>query len=79
MSILSFIIGLAVLVLVLKVISLPFKIIIKFIINSIVGGIVLWILAFFGIVVAVNTLMIVLTGLFGIPGLVIALILTTIF
>lgn len=76
MSILYYLIGLAVLVLILKIISLPFKIIIRFIINSIVGGIVLWVLAFFGIGIAVNTVMIILTGLFGIPGLVIALILT---
>ena len=76
MSILYYLIGLAVLVLILKIISLPFKIIIRFIINSIVGGIVLWVLAFFVIGIAVNTVMIILTGLFGIPGLVIALILT---
>ena len=76
MSILYYLIGIAVLVLILKIISLPFKIIIRFIINSIVGGIVLWVLAFFGIGIAVNTVMIILTGLFGIPGLVIALILT---
>lgn len=78
MSILSFLIGIVVLIVVLKIISLPFKIILRFILNSIVGGIVLWILAFFGIVVAVNNIMILLTGLFGIPGLVIALILTVI-
>lgn len=78
MSILYYLIGLAVLVLVLKIIALPFKIIMRFIINSIVGGIVLWVCAFFGIGIVVNTLMIILTGLFGIPGLVIALILTAI-
>lgn len=78
MSILSFFIGIAVLIAILKIIALPFKIIFKFIINSIVGGIVLWIFAFFGIGVAVNNIMILLTGLFGIPGLIIALLLTVI-
>lgn len=78
MSILYYVIGIIVLIGILKLISLPFKLIIKFIINSIIGGIVLWVLAFFGIVIAVNNIMILLTGLFGIPGLVIALIITMI-
>ena len=42
------------------------------------GGIVLWILAFFGIIVSVNNIMILLTGLFGIPGLLISLLFTVI-
>ena len=78
MSILSFFIGIVVIVAVLKIIALPFKIIIRFIINSIMGGIVLWILAFFGIIVSVNNIMILLTGLFGIPGLLISLLFTVI-
>lgn len=76
--ILYYLIALAVMIGILKIIALPFKIAIKFIINSIVGGIVLWICAFFGIGIAVNTAMIILTGLFGIPGLIIALIFTVI-
>ncbi len=78
MSILYYLIGLAILVVVLKIISLPFKIIFRFVLNSIVGGIVLWICAFFGIGITVNTAMIILTGLFGIPGLVAALLFTVI-
>ena len=78
MSILYYLVGLAILVIVLKIISLPFRIIFRFVLNSIVGGIVLWICAFFGIGIAVNTAMIILTGLFGIPGLVAALLFTVI-
>ena len=78
MSILYYLIGLAILIVILKIISLPFKIIFKFIVNSIVGGIVLLICGFFGIGIAVNTAMIILTGLFGIPGLVAALLFTVI-
>lgn len=78
MSILSFIIGIALLIIVLKILTFPIKLIVKFIINSIVGGIILAICAFFGIIVAVNKWMILLTGLFGVPGLVIALIITMI-
>lgn len=76
--ILYYLIAFAVMIGILKIIALPFKIAIKFIINSIVGGIVLWICAFFGIGIAVNTAMIILTGLFGVPGLVIALLFTVI-
>lgn len=76
MNILSYIIAFAVLVFILKIIALPFKIAIKFIINSIVGGIVLAICAFFGIGIVLNWWMIVLTGLFGIPGFAIAVLLT---
>ena len=40
MSIVSFLIGIAILVIVLKVLSMPFKIIWKLIVNSILGFIV---------------------------------------
>ena len=76
MNILSYIIAFAILVFILKIIALPFKIAIKFIINSIVGGIVLAICTFFGIGIILNWWMIVLTGLFGIPGFAIAVLLT---
>ena len=76
MSILSYVVAFAVLILVLKIIALPFKIAIKFIINSIIGGMILAICAFFGIGIVLNWWMIVLTGLFGIPGFAIAVIIT---
>jgi inhibitor of the pro-sigma K processing machinery len=76
MNILTFVIAIAVLVVVLKIISLPFKIIIKFIINSVIGGIILYVLAFFGIIVALNWWIVILTGLLGVPGLVIGIIIT---
>ena len=76
MSILSFFIVIIVLCVVLKLISLPFRIIIKFLINSMIGGIILAVLAYFGIVVILNAWIIILTGLLGIPGLVIGLIIS---
>lgn len=76
MSILSFIIGVAILIIVLKILTFPIKVIFKFIINSIIGGVILWILAFFGIIVTLNWWTIVLTGFFGAPGVVIALIIS---
>ena len=79
MGIIGFIIAIGVLVLVLKLISLPFKIIIKFIINSIIGGIFLAVLSMLGIGITITGLMVVLTGLFGIPGMIIAIIISAIF
>lgn len=79
MSIISFLVGIVLLVIVLKIISLPFRIIIKFIINSIIGGIILAICAYFGIIINVYWWTVVLTGLFGVPGFVIATIITIFF
>ena len=49
MTIGSFLIGLVLLIIVLKILTFPLKVVIRFVINSIVGGIVLGIFAFFGI------------------------------
>lgn len=76
MNIVSFLIGIAILVVVLKIISLPFKIIIKFVINSIIGGIILAICSYFGILINVYWWTVALTGLFGIPGFVMSLVVT---
>lgn len=75
-SIGSFIIGIALLIIVLKILTLPLKIIMKFVFNSILGGIVLYICAFFGIFVNIEWWTVVLTGLFGVPGLVCAILIT---
>ena len=76
MGIISFLISIVVLIIVLKILTFPLKLIIKFVINSIVGGIVITILSYFGIIVAIKWWTIVLTGLLGVPGVVISLILS---
>lgn len=76
--ILPYIIPLVILIVVLKVLSLPIKLIKRILINSILGGIALYVLAFFGIVVNLTWWMLVLTGLFGIPGLIIGMIIIVI-
>ena len=72
----SYIIPLLVIIVVLKVLSLPLRLIKTNIINSIVGGIVLLVLSYFGIVVSLTWWLIALTGLFGIPGLIVGMIIT---
>lgn len=74
----SYIIAIALLIIVLKILTLPLKIIMKFVFNSIIGGIILYICAWFGIFVNIQWWTVVLTGLFGVPGLVCAILITLI-
>ena len=76
MSIVSFIGAILALIIVLKLISLPFKIIIKFVINSIIGGVILTVLSFFGFGITITWWVVALTGLFGVPGVVVAILLS---
>ena len=77
-NLVAYIIPVLVVLVVLKILSLPLKLIKTIIINAIVGGIILFVLAYFGIVVNLAWWGYVLTGLLGVPGLVIAIILTAI-
>ncbi len=76
MGILSFLISIIILIIILKILTFPIKLIIKFVINSIIGGILIAICSFFGIIVVIKWWTILLTGLLGVPGFVIALIIT---
>ena len=78
MFILSFIVPILVVLLVLKLLALPFKIITKVLVNSILGGIILLILGFLGIGIVITWWLIALTGLLGIPGLIIGIIISAI-
>ncbi len=74
----SYIIGIFLLIIVLKILTFPLKIIFKFVFNSILGGIILAICASLGIIVKVYWWTVLLTGLFGIPGFVFASLITII-
>lgn len=76
MNILTFIIAVAILIIVLKILTFPFRIIIKFVINSIIGALVVFALGFFGIAITITWWTIGLIGLLGVPGVVIALIIS---
>lgn len=68
MGIVQFLIGLVVLVVFLKIISLPFKIIWKIIVNSILGLIVMYVVGFFGFIIPTYSWTWFCIGLFGLPG-----------
>ena len=79
MPFLTFFLGMLILFVVLKIIALPIKIIIKLMINAAIGGIILFILnlvgASFGFAISITWITALIVGLFGVPGVIIVLIL----
>lgn len=64
----SFIVGLVVLYILLRIMSLPFRIVWKLITNSIVGALMLWVVNLFGIGIDITFFKALIAGVFGIPG-----------
>lgn len=79
MTYLSFFVAFIVLYIVLKIISAPVKIIIKLMINAFVGGAVLFLInlvgASFGFVLDITWLTSLIVGIFGVPGVVLVILL----
>ncbi len=65
-----YLIGIGILFIVLKIISLPMKIIGRLIINSILGFALIFVLGLLGITVALSWWGYLVVGLFGIPGVI---------
>lgn len=79
MEYLSFLVALIVLYIVLKIIATPVKIIIKLMINAFVGGVVLFLINLvgtsFGFVLNITWLTSLIVGIFGVPGVVLVILL----
>lgn len=79
MTYLSFFVALIVLYIVLKIISAPVKIVIKLMINAFVGGAVLFLInlvgASFDFVLDITWLTSLIVGIFGVPGVVLVILL----
>lgn len=79
MEYLSFLVALIVLFLVLKIIAAPIKIIIKLMINALAGGVVLFLInmigASFGFVLDINWITSLIVGIFGVPGVILVILL----
>lgn len=77
--ILPILIGVAVLFVVLKLLALPMKIIIKLVINGLVGGLIIFVInlvgANFGFMIDLNWITALIVGFLGVPGVVIVAIL----
>ena len=70
----SFIVGLVVLYILLRVLSMPFRIIWKLITNSIVGAIMLWFVNLFGLGIEITFFKALIAGVFGIPGVLVIVV-----
>ena len=79
MNVLTFLIAVVVLFVILKLISLPLKIIIKLMVNAFIGGAILFLInivgARFGLMLDINWITALIVGFLGVPGVIIVLIL----
>lgn len=70
----SFIVGIIVLFILLRVLSLPFRIVWKLITNSIVGALMLWVVNLFGLGIEITFFKALIAGFFGIPGVLVVVL-----
>lgn len=72
--IIAFIIGLLLLLLVGRAMVVPLKWILKLLLNAMVGGIILWVINYFGgylnVHIPINPITALVVGFLGIPGVV---------
>ena len=62
--------GLLILLIAAKLLSLPFRLLKKFIINSVIGAVLLSVVKLLGLSVTLNILTSLVAGIFGVPGVV---------
>lgn len=72
----AFAIGLIILCLIGKIVSLPIKLLWKMITNSIVGAVMLWIVNLFGAGIQITFIKALVAGVFGIPGVLVVVLLS---
>ena len=70
----SFIVGIIVLFILLRVLSLPFRIVWKLITNSIVGALMLWVVNLFGLGIEITFIKALIAGFFGVPGVLVVVL-----
>lgn len=72
--ILAYLFGIILIYLVGRVFLMPLRIVLKFIYNGLVGGVMLWVLnlvgAHIGFTIAINPLTALIAGFLGLPGIV---------
>ena len=78
-SILGFIVALLIVLLVAKLIFKSTKAIIGFLINAVIGFVILWVLNLFGLGITINWITAAIVGFFGVPGLIVVLLLQFVF
>ena len=78
-SYLGFIVALIVVLLLGKLVFKSIKVVVGFLINALIGFVILWILNHFGVGIPINLLTSAVVGFFGIPGILVLLVLKLIF
>jgi len=73
-SVIGLAIGIIILALILKLVSIPIRLFWKFITNSIIGALMLWVVNLFGAGVPIDILRALIAGIFGIPGVIVILL-----
>lgn len=74
--IVAFAVGLIVLCLIGKIVTLPMKLLWKLITNSIVGVVLLWIVNLFGVGIQITFIKALIAGVFGIPGVIVVVVMS---
>ncbi len=74
-----YVIAIAILMLILKILTFPIRIMFKILVNSMIGGLILWFLAKVGIFMMITWWSLLLVGILGVPGVIIAVILSIFF
>lgn len=73
-SVIAFIVALILLFIIVKLFSWPLKILFKLIINGVLGALTLLLVNFigrhFGVTVGINAVTALITGFFGVPGVI---------
>ena len=70
----SFVVGIIVLFILLRILSLPFRIVWKLITNSIVGALMLWVVNLFGLGIEITFFKALIAGFFGVPGVLVVVL-----
>ena len=73
-SVIGLAVGIIILALIMKFVSIPIHLFWKFITNSIVGAVMLWVVNLFGANIPIDIIRALIAGVFGIPGVIVILL-----
>ena len=73
-SVIGLAVGIIILALIMKLVSIPIHLFWKFITNSIVGAVMLWVVNLFGANIPIDIIRALIAGVFGIPGVIVILL-----
>lgn len=80
LTVLPYIVTVIILYIILKLVAVPFKVIVKLILNSVLGGLAILIINYFGasygICIGLNIFTSVFVGITGLPGVLVLILLT---